>query len=232
MSTRRRWHRPATPRRAWLRACGAALAVVAIGLAVVASRTGLEPSGAVAAGADDAGATVVRFAAVGDSITNANSADFAGLRVGDDSWVNFATGPEVAFVGGWARGGAQTADMVEHARAVEADVLVIIAGTNDLAHGVSFEATTANLVTIARAVGAPRVVVSAIPPRDDRPASARGFNRELEPFVRAQGWTFVDAMVGLRSDDRYGPGMTTDGLHPSHRAAEILGVALAGAIVG
>jgi len=174
----------------------------------------------------------VTFAAVGDSITNANSPDFAGLRVGDRSWVHYAAGPGLTFVGGWARGGAQSADMARAALPVDADVLVIIAGTNDLAHAVTFEATCLNLVAIARAVGAPRVVVSAIPPRDSAPGAAVEFNRRLETFAASQGWTFVDAMGGIRDADRYAPGMTDDGLHPSLRAAKRIGAALAAAIAG
>ena len=171
----------------------------------------------------------VTFAAVGDSITNANSVDFARGRVGDRSWVDHV-GPGLSFVGGWARGGARTADMAAHARPVRADVLVVIAGTNDLAHGVDFRAISRNLEAVVSAVGAARVVVSAVPPRDSSPRVTAEFNRRLARFVEAEGWTFVDAAAGLRSGERFADGMSTDGLHPSREGAEVLAGALSAAI--
>lgn len=176
------------------------------------------------------GPAPVTFAAVGDSITDADSADFAGLQVGDTSWVHFAAGAGPQFVGGWARGGAEAETMARHVAPVRADVLVIIAGTNDTAHRVPFAVTARYLLAIVRTVGAGRVIVSAIPPQDATPAVAVEFNRRLEPFVKAQGWAFVDAMVGVRDHDRYAVGMTRDGTHPDARGARIIGAALAEAI--
>ena len=198
--------------------------LVSLGVAVAAGTVMLSAPGAAP------GPAPVTFAAVGDSITDANSADLAGLHVGDASWVHFATGSGLEFVGGWARGGAQAATMARHVSPVRADVLVIIAGTNDTAHGVPFAVTARNLVAIVRTVGAGRVIVSAIPPQDATPAVAVGFNRRLEPFVQAQGWTFVDAMAGVRDDDRYAAGMTRDGTHPDVCGARVIGAALAEAI--
>ncbi|WP_418605516.1 hypothetical protein [Georgenia sp. SUBG003] len=80
-------------------------------------------------------ADAVRLAAVGDSITEADSPDFDGGDLGPESWVFHAVGEDVALVGGWARWGATTAQMAAAAEPVEADVLVILAGTNDVAPG-------------------------------------------------------------------------------------------------
>lgn len=222
--------------RSWLRSTLVVLAVGSLALAAMAlGRCGAEPAGASAGQPSlalaNAAERSVTFAAVGDSITNADSPDFAGLRVGEASWVRYAVGPGLEFAGGWARGGARTADMAAAARPVRADVLVVISGTNDLAHGVPFDAIAANIAAIAETVGATRVLVSAIPPRDDAPGVAEEFNRQLEPFVAAQGWTFVDAMADLRDGEKYAAGMSDDGLHPSRRAAEILGRTLAPLIV-
>jgi lysophospholipase L1-like esterase len=174
------------------------------------------------------GPSPVTFVAVGDSLTNANSDNFPGRDVGDLSWVHYVTGGE--FVGGWARGGAQTSDMVVNARPTSADVLVVLAGTNDLAHGCSFEVISRNLVAITRKVGVARVIVAALPPRDSTPEAITEFNRELEAFADGRGWTFVDPMAGLRSGDRYAVGMSRDGLHPNRAGAEILGHELSRAI--
>ena len=186
--------------------------------------------GTVLASAPDPAPASVTFAAVGDSITKANSADLAGLRVGDASWVYFTAGSGCRFVGGWARNGAPTSTMVRNAAPVRADVLVVIAGTNDIAHGVPFATIARNLAAIVRKVGAGRVIISAIPPRDATPAVTVEFNRLLERFVKAEGWTFVDAMVGVRDGTRYAAGMTADGTHPNARGARVIGEALAEAI--
>jgi len=199
-----------------------ALAAVAVGLICL---TGSAPT--VDPGS---GPSPVTFVAIGDSLTNANSRNFSGRDVGDLSWVHYVTGVE--FVGGWARGGAQTSDMVVNSRPASADVLVVLAGTNDLAHGCSFEVISRNLVAITREVGVARVIVAALPPRDSTPATITEFNRELEALADGRGWTFVDAMADLRSGDRYADGMSRDGLHPDRAGAEILGYELSRAIAG
>lgn len=221
--------------RSWKSAGLAALAVVAVVLVALAlTRPGPQaPVTALAARSVALASPVaapLTFAAVGDSITNANSVDFAGLQVGDKSWVRYAAGPQLRFAGGWARGGAQTSTMARNAAPVSADVLVIIAGTNDTARGVSFATTSQNLVTIAQKVGAARVIVSAIPPRDSTPDVAVEFNRKLALFATAHGWTFVDAMAGVRDGTVYADGMTRDGTHPSMSGARVIGAALAEAI--
>ena len=49
----------------------------------------------------------------------------------------------------------------------------------------------------------------------------------------AQGWTFVDAMAGVRTPDgQFWPGATADGVHPTPDAAAIIGKAIADAIQG
>lgn len=200
--------------------------VLAIIAAALVSLTGGAP------GADPPPHTTVArvtFAAVGDSLTNANSVDFSHLGVGDRSWVRYVT-PDVAFVGGWARGGAQTPDMVVNAGPVEADVLVVLAGTNDLAHGRSFAAISRDLVAITRKVGVAQVIVAALPPRDSTPATITAFNRRLAVFADARGWTFVDAMGGLRKGEVFAPGMSSDGLHPDRAGAAIMAATLSRAI--
>ena len=138
--------------------------------------------------------------------------------------------PGVEFVGGWARGGAQASDMVVSVRPAQADVLVVLAGTNDLAHGCSFAASSRDLVAITRKVGVARVVVAALPPRDSTPATISEFNRRLEVFVEGRGRTSVDVMAGLRSGELYAPGMSRDGLHPDRAGAETMAAALSRAI--
>lgn len=173
----------------------------------------------------------VTFAAVGDSITEANSTDFSAGKIGARSWVSHV-GPGAAFAGGWALSGARSAAMAENARGVEADVLVILAGTNDVFNDVPFDQTAGNLVRVAEKVGAEKVLVSAIPPIDFEPDLATRFNQQLKRFVMSRGWVFVDPMTGIREGDRFAAGMTTDGVHPTEGAAQVIGAALGQAIIG
>ncbi|WP_458111744.1 SGNH/GDSL hydrolase family protein [Arthrobacter sp. R1-13] len=171
----------------------------------------------------------VTFAAIGDSITEANSSDFLVGKIGSRSWVSHV-GPGARFAGGWALSGARSAAMAENASDVEADVLVILAGTNDVYNGVPFEQSAGNLVRVAEKVGAQKVLVSAIPPIDIEPGLATRFNQQLKQFALSRGWVFVDPMAGVRQGDRFAPGMTTDGVHPTEAAAQVIGEALGKAI--
>ena len=169
--------------------------------------------------------------AVGDSITEANSPDFVAGQYGSGSWVSHLA-PEIRVVGGWARGGASTADMAAHVvEAPEATVLVLLAGSNDIAANVPFEQTTANLESITGKVGAETVLVSAVPPRDMDPASVTRFNEQLKELAASKGWKFTDPMTGIRDGERYAPQMTSDGIHPTESAATLLGANLSEALL-
>jgi lysophospholipase L1-like esterase len=180
----------------------------------------------------DPPAGTVALAVVGDSISEADSSDFSAGRLGDASWVRHAVGDGVRFAGGWAVSGAVTAEMARNARPVQADVLVILAGTNDVYRGLPFATCAANLRSIAGTVGAARVVVSSIPPIDFESALVTSYNEQLHAFAAESGWEFVDAMTGIRSGDRFADGMSSDGVHPTVRAAESIGAAIREHVVG
>lgn len=163
---------------------------------------------------------------VGDSLTEGSSPDFNGGQYADDSWVAHL-GDQITVVGGWAQSGALTVDMLNAATPARAGALVLLAGTNDAALGVAFETTAYNLEHIAEKVGAPRSVVSALPPRDDMPGVIVTFNRNLAALARDKGWDFIDPMAGLRDGVRFGAGMATDGVHLSVAGATELGRAMA-----
>lgn len=129
-------------------------------------------------------------------------------------------------------GCAPTVAMAENAKPVQAEVLVILAGTNDVANDVPFHRTAENVARVVQRVGVSKVVVSAIPPLDFEPETPARFNSEVKTYAVAQGWTFVDPMAGVREGDRFAPGMTTDGVHPTEAAARAIGTALGTAIVG
>lgn len=217
-------------------ATAALLAILAASFVFLANRPGAvagpgAPRMADQAMAVAAGADVVRFAVAGDSITadHAYPRDVARRIVGERSWVNFAQGETTAFVGGWAVGGAVTAEMADGSYPLAADVLVMIAGTNDIHAGLPFEDIGANMVRIADTVGAPRVLVSSVPPRNGFAAETVAYNDWLAGFVAERGWDWVDAAAGLRSEANpglYSDGMAYDGVHPSLAGARVLGSAI------
>ena len=178
----------------------------------------------------DATAGSVRLAAVGDSITQADGDVTRGV-LGRESWLSTAATDGVVFAGGWARPGATTADMLAAVGPVDADVLVVLAGTNDPGARLSDAETADNIRGIVEAVGVERVVLSSVPPRDAAPEVAVATNALLEDLAEEEGWVFADAAAGVRSGDRFAPGTTTDGLHPSEEGAALIGTALRGAVL-
>lgn len=174
----------------------------------------------------------MRMAAVGDSITAGDSPDFAGGVPGSQSWVSHALGPEIEFVGGWAEWGASTELMATAVREpIDADVLVLLGGTNDL--GWTSHADTAeNLSLVAERAGVEAVVVSSIPPLDlFQNAGTEALNAFLEDYAEHRGWTWVDGAAGLRDDGRFSPGMSYDGVHLTEQGAAVLGEAIAAAVL-
>jgi lysophospholipase L1-like esterase len=126
------------------------------------------------------------FVAVRDSIT-AGATDVSqplvGDRVqGDASWLPAAEQQGgLDLVAGWAVPGATTADMLAGVETTDwtADVLVVMAGTNDLGRGLPWGQSAADLEGVVAAAGAPTVVVVAIAPNDPHPAARNGFNAAL-----------------------------------------------------
>ncbi|MBM7831644.1 lysophospholipase L1-like esterase [Agromyces cerinus] len=209
---------------------GAAVVVFACASMIVGCSA---PEPAEGTGSPEASALAAHgtFAAVGDSITDADSADFAAGDLGDASWARYVVDDGFAFAGGWAEWAATTAMMADSVGPVDADVLVVLAGTNDVAFGIPFEDSAANLDRIVEVVGIEEVVVVSIPPMDALPAGAEAYNERLDGLATEQGWRFVDASAGLRTaDGRYGEGMSLDGLHPSAEGARVLGEAIATAL--
>lgn len=171
------------------------------------------------------------FAVVGDSITYAESPDFAAGQIDPASWVTFVCDEGFVFAGGWAEWGATTTKMAESVAPVDAETLVVLAGTNDYALAVPFEETSANLDRIVQTVGIDDVLIVSVPPMAAFPGGASEFNQGLEELADAHGWQFVDASSGLvGGDGRYQEGMTSDGIHPSEQGARVLGEAIAEAL--
>lgn len=171
---------------------------------------------------------------VGDSITEMDSPDFDDGRIGPGSWAAYADGHGVHILGGWAHSGATTTDMLHGlaTRDLQADVLVILAGNNDIDHHVADPAIEAQLQEIAGRVHAHRVVLSTVAPEDAVAPAVDALNSQLPALARAQGWQLVDPMSAISDGHgHYLPGMTRDGVHPTPPAALMIGEALHSALI-
>jgi lysophospholipase L1-like esterase len=220
----------------WIKLAGlCVIAVISFGLAAAAlfapqpAATFVRPPSSSTPAPTDT-SNPVRVAAVGDSVTEGNSNDFSEGDIGDLSWVHWL-GDGYTFAGGWADSGAPTSSMADSVTAYDADVLVIVAGTNDAGNGVPFEETTTNLDTIVDKSGIDEVVVTSIPPHDDLPGVSEEFNDELRQLAADRGWVFADAYPKIAAAGRYLDGFTADGVHPtvpaSQKIAEAIREALA-----
>ena len=217
---------------------GAALALLTTGCAGVS--TPASP-GAVPVSAPQAAATLVpvqpgdgtgvRVAVVGDSLT-AGGGRLLSDGLDADTWMTYAQGDGVEYVGGWARGGSTVQQQAAAVRPVDdVDVLVLMSGTNDVRTGVSFADSRASYESIVATIAPRRVVVAGIPPYARDPAGAARYERDLERWVRTTDHVFVDPWRPVRDGDAWAAGASADGIHPTTAGYERLGLALRDAIL-
>jgi len=209
-----------------------ALAVLAAGCDAKAA----EPADASPTGATSASAATptgpLTVVAVGDSVTDADSPDFSAGAFGPGSWVSTADRDGVDVLGGWAVKGATTAAMAAGARPSDADVLVVMAGTNDILQDIPWEQSAADIEAVVAAVGADRVVLCTIVPLASDPAAAADFNAHLATLADEHGWRLVDSAAAVRTPDgNWDPGMSEDGIHPTDAGAVLLGAAIRDALL-
>ncbi|WP_168627351.1 SGNH/GDSL hydrolase family protein [Cryobacterium sp. BB307] len=179
-----------------------------------------------AATADDGSLT---FAAVGDSIT-AWDPPYNSDPL--NSWITTAVGDDLQLGGGWALSGARLELMLASVKPTDADVLVVMAGTNDVRHTTPVEDRLARLAAVIEMIGIDEVVIAAIPPLDSDPVGARVWNDALSAYATAHGITHIDPWRTLRSlDNSWVEGASADGIHPSHSAAAAAGMAIRNELV-
>ncbi|WP_166521186.1 SGNH/GDSL hydrolase family protein [Modestobacter roseus] len=181
--------------------------------------------------APEAGAAGLEVAVVGDSIT-------AGVAPGDDaespggqSWLTGADLPPLELGAGWAVPGASTGEMRDGVRRLDADVLVVMGGTNDLQRDVPWADTRDNIRAIVSTASVDRVVLAAIPPLDVLPDEVVVFNDRLRELAELEGWEFVDPWTDVALEGVYRPGATSDGVHPTQQVAFAVGRELHEALV-
>ena len=162
----------------------------------------------------------VRVAIAGDS----NSA-----LILPDTWPHHVIGERVKYVGGWTLPGATSTMIAENVRPVRADVLIVMAGTNDFHTQIGVAQNIADLDRIAATIRAPRVIVLALPPIDYI-ASTGLVNERNAAFAEAsvaRGWEYIDPWASLRTPEgTWVPGASADGIH-----ALATGYAIAGDVI-
>ncbi|NIJ06133.1 SGNH/GDSL hydrolase family protein [Frigoribacterium faeni] len=224
---------------------GAALALLTIGctVPVTTASPGSAPTGAPLAAAsaapvdgtargtaaDSDGA--VRVAIVGDSLT-AGGGRLLSDGLDADTWMTYAQGDGVEWVGGWAKGGSTVQEQAAAVAPVaDVDVLVLMSGTNDVRKGIGFAESAASYDSVVATIAPRHVVVAAIPPYDRSPAAAAVYQRALERFVHERGWTWTDPWGFARDGLVFAPGTSPDGIHPTTAGYQRLGESLRGTIL-
>lgn len=161
-------------------------------------------------------ATPIRLAAIGDSITAFT--DRVGTPTGW-SWVRSAATGRVVDAGGFRYWGDDTAQLLAGTRPVHADVIVVMAGTNDIgdgSHPVPTARTLQNITAIFAKAGVRTKILSAVAPKNAAPALTSALNARLRELAARSGWSFVDPWAGVRAPDgRWVDGTTADGIHPT-----------------
>ena len=176
----------------------------------------------------------------GDSLTVADSPDFAGGRLGPESWLAHMDPERFAVTAAGGRWGATVPDVLAGHLAdgpMEADALLVFLGTNDLfraagdtasAHA-AFVGEVEDLAGRRGRGGAAVVVVAVGPSGTDAargvPGPVRDWNERTRAAAAERGWTFVDPWGPVRdeaSNTFADPQDTTDGLHLSVSGAQKL----------
>lgn len=177
----------------------------------------------------------VRVAIIGDSITSWDP-PYAGDPA--QSWVFTATSNEMPLVGGWALPGASIGDMADHLEPVDADVFLIMAGTNDLpikSHRIKGTPVADRIATLDQMVArvtTEHVIVLAVAPFGFDHAVGVEWNAHLREYAAARGFAFVDPWVHVRdASGGWLPGADRgDGVHPSPATATHVGNVISNAI--
>lgn len=182
-----------------------------------------------------------RAVALGDSITEGHHSDT--LRVNAiDSYYDVLTCREdspIAYVANEGVGGQTSDEILDRVPDVldhDPEVVLVVAGTNDVLEDKSTDETFANLTAIRDGLadgGVEQIIFGSLPPSNETPAENVTFNAALDEWAAGQDVTLVDLWTPLAADDgTYAEGMNVDQHHPSAAGAERLADAAAAALEG
>ncbi|MDI3330654.1 MAG: SGNH/GDSL hydrolase family protein [Micrococcus sp.] len=223
-----------------------ALVLAILALSGCGGRGGVGPPPLPGQSETSPGADPVGLEVYGDSLTVADSPSFQAGMTGPRSWAHHLPPHGMRMEAGSGRWGATAGDILaQHLRpGVQADLLVLFLGTNDLAAaGPADDAGLArrhedfigSLDRIVERRGYPpeRVVVVAVGPRNGGAAApVERWNSLTHRAAADRGWQLLDPWPRLRtSGNRYAdPSLTTDGLHLDTAGAERLAAGMAAGI--
>ena len=156
-------------------------------------------------------------AVLGDSHTTGFSGTLEKGTAAGTAWVAQLPSDQFSVVGGWAVDGSPASAMADAAGGLpEVEVVVVMAGTNDIALGVPTEVTLQQITRIADAARAATLVLCAIPPLNGAPDAAQQLNASIEAHASTHGWLFIDPWVQMRNPDgTWVAQYLTDGVHTS-----------------
>jgi lysophospholipase L1-like esterase len=167
-------------------------------------------------------ACIEGVAVVGDSITSWNPPYALNPR---QTWVTTAVENGMIVQGGWARPGARLDQMLANVSpSPDVCYLVVMGGTNDIVAGIPVEARLVALEAIIAAVGAERVVLSAVAPLGLAPEAGIEWNEVLAEHAFAKGYAFIDPWASFREGAGWVPGASLrDKVHPTPATAAAVG---------
>lgn len=173
-------------------------------------------------------ASVESFAVVGDSISA--WIDRSGVPV-PTTWPNHIVG--IDLVGGWAKGNANLAEMCAKTVPVSADAVAIMAGTNDTGPWGPPSADRVQSVRfLVQRVGAPRVVICAVPPLNNGPSWATEWNNALSALCMANDWTWCDPWGPFRTPSAtWVANASPDGIHPTPAVSLAIAATIQSALI-
>jgi lysophospholipase L1-like esterase len=126
---------------------------------------------------------------------------------------------------------ARVRDLAAEAGPSTADVLVVLAGSNDVAFATSNDDVELALQRLVDRTQVPRVLLASIPPGARQPQKTADFNDLLSRIAYRHDWSFVNASADLVARDcAYRPRMTLDGVRPSEAGAKAIAEAVRGAL--
>ena len=171
----------------------------------------------------------VSVAILGDSNSNGNNIDRT-LEAGIRDKTAFVTQNRgyIEFVGGWANSGANSAFIAQNAPSVpNADVAVIMSGTNNIPVGVNKANLERDLQLTSKKVGAQKTLILAVPPFNKMNVESAALNVTLKEIADSNGWNFFDPWASIRTaDNKWVAGYEGDGLHTNPAGYRVMGLAL------
>lgn len=147
----------------------------------------------------------------------------------DSSWRPHIVASDLVQLEGVAISGATSAGVLAQTKPVDADVVVIMLGINDIRLGKSRASIKANIKEIVSIVGARHVLLCAIAPNDitdygsdhiDRQNLGFALNRDLAQLAADNGWLFADPWSAVRlKSNGWVSGADEDGVHPTEQTS-------------